>query len=72
MSKAVCTIDGEIKDNSDSLEVTDKKKKGKQSAGKTNTKETKALEVNLYTPFVSNKYIFLVLIFYFIAVNDSI
>ncbi|XP_075233197.1 protein odr-4 homolog [Lycorma delicatula] len=50
VTKAICTIDGEIKDNADSLEVTDKKKKGKQSGSKGSSKEDKTLEVNLFTP----------------------
>ncbi|RZF41642.1 hypothetical protein LSTR_LSTR008077 [Laodelphax striatellus] len=47
ISKAVCTIDGEIRNGTDSLEVTDKKKKGKTSGNKS-TKEEKTFEVNLY------------------------
>lgn len=50
VSKAICTIDGEIKDSLDSLDVSDKKKKGKQVGSKNNAKEVKNLEVNLYTP----------------------
>lgn len=51
VQKAVCTIDGEIKDDSDSLEVSDKYKKGrgKMSGGKPPA-ENKPLQVNLYIP----------------------
>ncbi|XP_039294154.1 uncharacterized protein LOC111048357 [Nilaparvata lugens] len=52
VSKAVCTIDGEIRNGTDSLEVTDKKKKGKSSGNKS-SKEEKTFEVNLYFQNVS-------------------
>lgn len=50
--KAVCTIDGEIRDDSDSLEVGDKRKKGgssKTGGGKASS-EKKPFQVNLYIP----------------------
>lgn len=51
VQKAICTIDGEIKEDSDSLEVSDKRKKGggKASGGKSPA-ENKPLQVNLYIP----------------------
>lgn len=51
VQKAVCTIDGEIRDDSDSLEFSDKSKKGRgKTSGEKLPAENKPLQVNLYIP----------------------